>query len=189
MLSKKVFGKGITDITTKDSSGKSTHSYTIWKAMLSRCYSGLVHKESPTYIGCTVSEEWLTFSNFKAWYDKNYSKGFHLDKDILSEGNKVYSHKDCRFIPAYINTLISRKPKTNGVQCGVYKVGKKFKAMVQNNGKPVYLGLFDTAEEAFQEYKYNKETVIMAAASSYFAKGLIDKDVACALVNYEVKPY
>lgn len=41
--------------------------YVKWHAMLNRCYNARYHKNKPTYIGCYVCEEWLTFSNFKAW--------------------------------------------------------------------------------------------------------------------------
>ena len=36
---------------------------------------------------------------------------------------------------------------------GVYKVGKKFQALININGKTKYLGIFDTPEEAHEKFK------------------------------------
>ena len=41
--------------------------YRTWKDMLRRCYSTKFQETNPTYIGCSVSDEWLTFSVFKSW--------------------------------------------------------------------------------------------------------------------------
>ena len=39
--------------------------YRVWKGMLKRCYSPELQERQPTYKGCSVSKEWLTFSNFR----------------------------------------------------------------------------------------------------------------------------
>ena len=44
--------------------------YRTWKNMLMRCYSTKFQERRPTYKGCSVSEEWKTFSNFRAWMEK-----------------------------------------------------------------------------------------------------------------------
>lgn len=62
-----------------------------WSSMLSRCYSTKWHERYPTYKGCTVSKEWHTFSNFRAWMVTQDWEGKSLDKDLLIEGNKIYS--------------------------------------------------------------------------------------------------
>ena len=56
-----------------------------WKGMLERCYSTKFQERNPTYIGCTVSKEWLVFSNFRAWMMTQDWQGKHLDKDIFFE--------------------------------------------------------------------------------------------------------
>ena len=49
--------------------------YRAWKCMLTRCYSATYQERKPTYRGCSVSEEWLTFSNFKSWMEKQDFQG------------------------------------------------------------------------------------------------------------------
>ena len=35
----------------------------------------------------------------KEWFDKNYIEGWHLDKDLIVKGNKVYSPTTCMLPP------------------------------------------------------------------------------------------
>jgi len=76
-----------------------------WTAMLKRCYSEACQKRQPAYIGCSVCDKWLIFSNFKAWMEKQDFKGKHLDKDIKIKGNKVYSPEACSFVSAAENVI------------------------------------------------------------------------------------
>ena len=88
--------------------GVKIESYKVWYAMLQRCYSEC-YKNKPTYIDCSVCEEWLCYENFKKWYDKNYyrveNEIMNLDKDILVKGNKIYSPETCCFVPKRLNVL------------------------------------------------------------------------------------
>ena len=43
-----------------------------WYGMLRRCYDTKYQARQPSYIGCSVSEEWLNFQTFAKWYDENY---------------------------------------------------------------------------------------------------------------------
>ena len=79
--------------------------YRSWKGMLERCYSEKYQERYPTYIGCTVSEEWKRFSNFRSWMEKQDWEGMQLDKDLLIEGNKVYSADTCVFVTSMVNTF------------------------------------------------------------------------------------
>jgi len=81
--------------------------YKIWNSMLQRCYSPKKLKTSPSYIGCSVCDEWLNFTNFLKWYKANYLEGMELDKDSLIEGNKIYSPNTCKFISSFENKSIS----------------------------------------------------------------------------------
>ena len=69
--------------------------YNRWIDILKRCYSKGFHSKNPTYKGCTVSEEWLIFSNFRDWMIKQNWEGKQLDKDLLFEGNKIYNPETC----------------------------------------------------------------------------------------------
>jgi hypothetical protein len=42
--------------------------YARWVAMLKLCYSPKVHANVPSYLNCSVCEEWKTFSVFRQWY-------------------------------------------------------------------------------------------------------------------------
>ena len=78
--------------------------YRRWVHMLERCYSERYQEKKPTYIGCTVCEEWLRFSNFKSWMETQDWEGKHLDKDLLVEGNKIYSPDTC--ILVYLSQML-----------------------------------------------------------------------------------
>jgi hypothetical protein len=98
-----VYGVGINDadyITIYKSNGSTLTCpfYRRWKNMLSRCYDKKYLERNKTYKDCSVCKEWLTFSNFKAWMIKQDWRGNHLDKDITSQGNKVYSPNLCLFV-------------------------------------------------------------------------------------------
>lgn len=159
-----VCGVGINDawyMTRSDIDGKTVKCpfYKKWSSMLNRCYSKKYQDKQPTYKGCSVCDEWLTFSNFKAWMEKQDWKGNALDKDILIQGNKVYSHNTCLFVSQSINNLMSYDKENNGA-CpkGVthHKGTGKFAARFGFNGEKKYLGLFKTKEAAYLAYKEHK---------------------------------
>ena len=160
--------------------------YNTWVEMLKRCYSKKHQEKHPTYIKCSVAEEWHNFQNFVEWYDENYIEGYHLDKDILVKGNKIYSPETCCFVPIQINSLLVKCNKVRG-KCpiGVHKVGNKFQSQLTINCNKVYLGFFNTPEEAFQSYKIAKEKEIKIVADKW--KDKISPQVYMALNNYKVE--
>ena len=192
---KKLFGVGINDDTKIHAYNVEPVAYRKWRTMMARCYSKNYQKHQPTYIGCSVCEEWWVYSNFKKWHDENYIDGYELDKDLLFRGNKVYSPKTCCYIPKEINTLLLSCNSVRGnTPIGVHKkVGKrcvKYHAEMSNyvNGKRTsYLGSFDTPEEAFAVYKTAKEKRIKEVAQEYYSNGLIARNVYEALMKYKVK--
>lgn len=159
--------------------------YNIWASMVGRCYSKNSQIVNPTYNGCTVIEEWKCFQDYAKWYEKNYNaetmKGWHLDKDILVKGNKIYSPETCCFVPQEINILFIRRNRNNKLPIGVYPNHKRFSAKLNNT----HLGTFDTPEEAFQAYKTAKEEYIKEVADKW--KDLIDLRVYQAMYNYKVE--
>lgn len=176
------FGKGINDLPGT----KHLKSKKCWIAMLSRCY-GTESKRHPTYIGCSVCDEWLTFSNFKRWFDDNYVEGYQLDKDLLLQGNKVYSPNTCCFIPKKINTMIlSPTYYNNGLPTGVSKQGNGYQTQLLKNGKIVYLGYFNSIGEAFSVYKSAREAYLCEVAEKYFTEGKITERVYLALKKFKI---
>lgn len=82
--------------------------------MFRRCYSSKYKIKNETYKNVLCCEEWLLFSNFKSWMEKQEWKGRQLDKDLLSYKNEVYSPNLCIFVPKEINTFMIKSDKTRG---------------------------------------------------------------------------
>jgi len=65
---KLAYGVGRNDADYKTAvNGERCPYYRRWSSMLNRCYSASYQNMFPTYIGCTVCKDWLTFSHFRAW--------------------------------------------------------------------------------------------------------------------------
>ena len=110
---KPVFGVGTNDadyIIDRRIDGKRVACpiYRAWKNMLKRCHSDKYQKDRPTYIGCSVCKEWLTFSNFRRWMLTQDWQGKQIDKDIKFKGNKIYSPETCMFVTNKENTIEAR---------------------------------------------------------------------------------
>ena len=191
-----VFGVGV--LGTKYPSainGVKTKEYILWTHMLQRCYSDAYKKKNPTYEGCEVSDNFKSYEYFYEWCNKqigfsNDGNGnpFHLDKDLLVKGNKIYSESTCVFIPSEINLVLVKRTASRGRHLiGVYwdKTANAFKAQIsKNKGKSEHLGLFKTELEAFNAYKTAKESFIKEQAEKW--KGKIDDRAYKALMDYEV---
>jgi len=129
--------------------------------MLNRCYSEATQRKNPTYVGCYVCEEWLTFSNFKSWMEKQNWEGKELDKDILVKGNKVYSPETCIFIDASVNSFVSDNGVRHGntlVGASYNKAARKFMVRCHNvfEKKCEYLGYFEDERMAHLVWKKRK---------------------------------
>lgn len=158
--------------------------YKVWTSMLSRCYSTKYQEKHPTYKGCSVSDEWLTFSNFKSWMEKQDWEGKQLDKDLLFEGNKVYSAETCVFVSREVNMFATDRGAARGEWLiGVYwnKEVNKFKSQCSNpfTKKREYLGLFTSELEAHQAWRKRKLELAYELADiqtdERVAKALIDR--------------
>ena len=192
-----VYGVGIlgTKYPSKVS-GVTTKEYVPWCSMLKRCYSDSFKKKNPTYEGCKVSDNFKSYEYFYEWCHKQVGFGndgngnpFHLDKDLLIKGNKVYSESTCVFIPSEINSLLIKREALRGEYLiGVYwsKTNKAFRARVnKNKGASEHLGYFNTELEAFNAYKVAKETYIKEQANKF--KSQIDPRAYEALMKYTVE--
>ena len=137
------------------------HFYQTWDNMITRCYSAKEHARSRTYIGCSVCEEWLTFSNFKAWMEKQDYYAKHLDKDLLFVGNKVYSPDTCVFVAAVVNTFTTDSAAIRGeypLGVNFHKASGKFQAQCCNpiTKRHEYLGLFTCQYQAHEAWRKRK---------------------------------
>ena len=109
---KTIFNKGYYGVGkyTARKNNIKTEEYVKWYSMFVRCYSTSYHKRQPTYIGCSVADDFCNFQNFAEWYYKlKYHCRYELeiDKDLLYEGNKIYSPSTCCLIPKEINTVLN----------------------------------------------------------------------------------
>ena len=158
--------------------------YRAWAGMLRRCYSDKYQERQPTYKDCSVSEDWLTFSNFKMWMECQDFEGMHLDKDLLVEGNKVSSAETCAFVTPTVNTFSNDCGASRGEwSIGVHwsKRDGKFISRCRNpfTKKKENLGYFTCEEEAHQEWLKRKiELAHLLAAEqtdSRVGKALIER--------------
>ena len=181
LKNKLVYGVGINDADYKTSiyeqlprtNGKRNQKriwkcpfYSRWFCMLQRCYDKSYQEKQPSYKGCSVCEEWLTFSNFKSWMEQQDWEGKALDKDLLVYKNRVYSPETCVFIAPSINSFLLKRNKTRGI----YPIGvcyhttpkminplkRPYQAQIGNRGKKLLLGLYLTPEEAHKAWQKAK---------------------------------
>lgn len=186
-----VIGFGINDSSHPVMHGTQKELvYKTWTSMIRRCYSDKYHKLKPTYIGCSVCEEWRFFSKFESWFHENFKKGYVLDKDILVQGNKIYSPNTCCFVPPYINGLLATNDKKRGkLKLGVYKHEGKYVAQCGINRAQRRIGIFNSEEEAHEAYKKAKYDEIKRVADNALSLGEIDERVHKALLDYKIKEY
>lgn len=189
-LKKPVYGAGIND---SENSVKKDKAYKIWSDMLARCYSDSVKSTHPTYQTCTCCDDWKYYSNFKKWFESQlYKDGYHLDKDIIVQGNKVYSPETCALVPPYINSLLVCRVKRDGdLMRGVSKEkgSSSFRASCCISKHNIHLGSFKTEIEAHEVYKKAKYNEIRRVATDAFNVGDIDERVYNALLNYKINKY
>jgi len=174
MMGELIFSIGINDAdytirSMKNGKQINCKFYTTWYHMLERCYSDKFHEKRPTYIDCTVVEEWHIFSIFKEWMEKQDWEGKYLDKDILVEGNKIYSPDTCIFVTNQINNLFNNHASARGA-CpqGVSKFKHRYKAQINKYSEGVFIGCFDDVADAERAYLVVKSLYVAELAEEEF---------------------
>lgn len=186
-----VYGIGYCSDKTSRYSNTYDKCFLAWRNMLKRCYSTEKKYENYRLQGIVVCDEWLDFSVFKKWYERNYyeipGEEMSLDKDIIHHGNKVYCPENCVFVPKLINQIfVSNKLNRGNLPIGVY-YSKKNKCYVSccsidgENHKKEH----KSAIAAFECYKYEKEKYIRSVAEAY--RDRIPDRLFNAMMMYEVK--
>lgn len=119
-MRRSVFGVGYHGVGKHDRFlGKRIRSkcYSRWMGILNRCYN---EKCENYYMyggsGVRVCEEWHNFQNFAEWYTTECKKNnvdrennnLHIDKDILSCGDKIYSPETCCLVTLSENNVKAR---------------------------------------------------------------------------------
>ncbi len=141
-------------------------AYKNWFSMLDRCYGG----KQPTYDDVNVSEGWKSFSAFLSWWKDNKKDGYHLDKDILTDG-RIYSAETCVFVPQWLNAFILDSNSTRGeflIGASYSKHRSKYISYCNNptTKRMEYLGYFDSQYEAHICWKKKKLEHTRALRSS-----------------------
>lgn len=169
--------------------------YSLWYSLIRRCYSQVYQKDKPTYIGCEVSDNFKSYTYFYEWCQDQIGfnnkdadgKIWHLDKDILSQGQKIYSEDTCCFVPLDINALLVGTLKNRkhdlpvGISFSTTKTGYGASCSIGKKHKK-HLGYFKTIEEAVSAYNAKKKEVIIATANNY--REVIDPRVYARLIEY-----
>ena len=148
--------------------------------MVQRCYDKDVHKKyKPEYKDKSVCEEWLNYSNFRIWFEEHYvpckNNQIDLDKDLLVQGNKVYSPETCVFLLHYQNTMFERsaKDKIYENEDGTFVIG---------GGKKKTYATLKEAEDIVCERNQNR---IESVAEK--CKGSIPMCAYEAMLNWDVR--
>lgn len=177
---KRVYGVGINDANYKvhltewvdgiQNTVWTCPFYVKWVSMLARCYSSAFIIKSPSYSGCSVAPEWHVFSCFRQWMEQHDWQGKDLDKDLISQGNKVYGPEHCLFVSRDTNTFILECNSSRGIwPIGVSfnKARGRFMSRCQDvtTKKVRFLGWFESPEDAHQEWLSfkRKQAIILAS--------------------------
>ena len=155
-----------------------------WTNMIQRCYNKKIHKYKPYYKDKSVCEEWLNFANFRIWYREHIIEGakVDLDKDILCQGNKVYSPETCVFVEHYINTVFEDRGTKRRI---VENKEKQYETYMTVLNKNISFGTFNIKEEAEKGYVTGKKDYILKLADS--CKGKVQDCLYNAMVNWNVE--
>jgi hypothetical protein len=151
--------------------GKHTRAYRRWNDMLKRGYCPKEKARYPTYADCSVDKEWHNFQVFADWfYDQPNStrEDFALDKDLMVWGNKTYSKDFCSFVPEQINTLLNDHGSARGdFPQGITKLDDGYVARLSVHNERIYLGYYNTADDAYQVYREAKSAHVRKLADRY----------------------
>jgi len=183
----------------------SLQAYKVYDGVLARCKSvketNSIHK---CYNNTTMWQGWIDDpKSFVKWYLEHYyecgDEEMDVDKDLFGDGSGMYHPDFCCILPKGLNTLLanSKKHYKNGeTPDNVLPLGVRYNSKTgKYTGEITFTGAeratplseWDTAEEAFEEYKIMKKADILIVAAKY--KERIPDYIYEALLKIEVKPY
>lgn len=135
--------------------------YNKWKGMKARCYNeNYEHYHAYGGRGIKMCDEWK--NDFMSFYNDMGDipfEGAELDR---IDTNGDYEPNNCRWVSHKENSNNRRQYKNKTGYTGVtYKKRiDKYQAQIYKDKKFIYLGVFDTAEEAHNAYQTAKNTKI-----------------------------
>lgn len=167
--------------------GKRTVEYMTWISMLRRSKCEKFKHKHPTYSDVNCCDDWLVFSKFLKDltcmdnFEKLKNDKWVLDKDILSEGNKLYSKDTCCIIPVKLNAFLTqRDAKRSQDGIGVFKTKNgKYRSSISFFGKTKNLGTYENSLEASTAYKKARIDYLKILINEY--SDFLKEDVVEAL--------
>lgn len=172
LMRKLNYGVGINDAdyfvyTQVDGKRDKCPYFNRWEKMLRRCYSENFLKQHPTYRGVTVCDEWLTFSNFKAWMMTQNWEGKVLDKDILAGDKKIYSPETAVFVTVETNNFYIMTTKERDLPHGISfdERWNRYHVRISQGASQKYIGWTRTKEEAIHIYRKRKYELAIEIAN------------------------
>lgn len=196
-----VYGWGITNGYPTKINYKYTKEYLMWRQMICRSFDNKYKSLHPTYEKVICSEEWKYLEDFVNWCHNQSNWDFliannitiNLDKDILIKNNKLYAPDTCCLVPQNVNKLFTKSDKIRGeLPIGVCysKHNKKYYSQCKSpfsDKKKYIVKYFDNVEDAFIQYKNDKELIIRQIAQIEYQKGSITKQCYEAMMDYQVE--
>lgn len=167
-----------------------SHVDRMWYGMRARCKEGGIQQEKRnTYVGCVngfgSKKEFVSWAQLQpgfGMFDGN-GRRYQLDKDLLFPGNKIYSAERCSIIPSFINALMLDCGSKTETGAAWHRVTGMWQARVQTLEGRVYLGIYDTAQDAHSAWRKAKARAISDAVSRYLTMAGADIRVVRSLIN------
>lgn len=175
IISNRVYGVGINDYhgpTLYYIDGKEVRCpfYTRWRSILSFCYSERVINANPSYEGCYVCDDWIYFSRFRAWMEKQDWEGSDIHRDFPFGRSRCYSPETCIFLPTLVSGIVNiRNSGKSELPLGVYfdSSRNKFRVTLKANNKTITIGRFDHPNEAHKAWLIAKAEAIKELLPDY----------------------
>lgn len=173
------------------SSKENPVDYKRWFSMISRCYDKSSLNYLENYHRVSVEDYFKNFQNFCLWSETqpgSKTKGWELDKDVLSGGDLTYSRTTCCFLPKALNVALVAHRVDGDFKYGTYldeKLNKYVMRVPQQGKSHAYYGLYETFEEAREVYIEQKSIRVKQLAEAYREE--LRKDVYEALLLWKVR--
>lgn len=144
-----------------------TKASIVWQNINSRC-SEAYKKKYPTYVG--AENKFKDFQSFVNWCHNQsgyFKDGWHLDKDLLVQGNRVYSENTCLFVPASVNQLFSQRVNSEyPIGVSIDSRDGRIYAYWSAGGKSVNIGSFLSIEEAHKAWQIKRVSQLQGLLSN-----------------------
>ena len=165
----------------------------VWSHMNDRCYAPYVTNEKPSYLECV--NHFKDVNSFLDWchdspgfLEVHDNQKWGLDKDILNQGNKIYSPQNCCFVPEFVNNVfLIRNAKRGNFPCGVTQTYKSstYKARCHTFSGRLEVSGFKTPLSAHMKWAELKAGHTLEVAERYKSlEGSREDVVQAIMVRY-----